>query len=317
MSNKIYIDARYGFREDSLENWETINPVLERGEPSIVRDGKDGKWLKIGDGVTPWNDLPYKLGPVGPQGPQGDPGVAGKDAVTDQTYSPTSPNAQSGIAVAEAVSDKQDSLVSGTNIKTINNQSILGSGNIIIEGGSGSSITIDQTFDPDSENAQSGKAVAEAVAPISGDYELIEEFTLTEDTEQIVRNQEPNGKPYAFKNLLVFISLNQTINSTIITRYVFNKNGFQPYAFNPVNYIYFTDNVTPNYAPCTFTVEVRNRNGFYYPITTSTYSNDNIYNAKVREASIFVKDGYVKEIEFTNSTKFMSGAKIRIYGVRA
>ena len=60
---------------------------------------------------------------------------------------------------------KQDKLVSGENIKTINNQSILGSGNITIEGGSGSSITIDQTFDPDSENAQSGKAVAEAVAP--------------------------------------------------------------------------------------------------------------------------------------------------------
>ena len=55
----------------------------------------------------------------------------------DQTYTPTSPNAQSGKAVAEAVSDKQDSLVSGTNIKTINNQSILGSGNITIEGDKG------------------------------------------------------------------------------------------------------------------------------------------------------------------------------------
>lgn len=33
---------------------------------------------------------------------------------------------------------KQDTLVSGTNIKTINNQSILGSGNITVEGGSGS-----------------------------------------------------------------------------------------------------------------------------------------------------------------------------------
>ena len=106
MSNKLYINARYGFREDSLENWETINPVLERGEPSIVRDGKDGKWLKIGDGVTPWNDLPYKLGPVGPQGPQGDPGVAGKDAVTDQTYSPPSPNAQSGVAIEERLKSK-------------------------------------------------------------------------------------------------------------------------------------------------------------------------------------------------------------------
>lgn len=31
--------------------------------------------------------------------------------------------------------DKQDTLVSGTNIKTINNQSLLGSGNIDIQGG--------------------------------------------------------------------------------------------------------------------------------------------------------------------------------------
>ena len=35
------------------------------------------------------------------------------------------------------LSQKQDTLISGTNIKTINNQSILGSGNINIEGGSG------------------------------------------------------------------------------------------------------------------------------------------------------------------------------------
>ena len=81
----------------------------------------------------------------------------------NQTFDPTSKNAQSGKAVAEAVSGKQNTLVSGTNIKTINGNSILGSGNITIEGGSGSSITIDQTFDPDSENAQSGKAVAEYV----------------------------------------------------------------------------------------------------------------------------------------------------------
>ena len=38
---------------------------------------------------------------------------------------------------------KQDALVSGTNIKTINNQSILGSGNISISGGGGGSVDID------------------------------------------------------------------------------------------------------------------------------------------------------------------------------
>lgn len=48
----------------------------------------------------------------------------------DQTYSATSENAQSGKAVAGALSSKQDKLVSGQNIKTINGQSVLGSGNI-------------------------------------------------------------------------------------------------------------------------------------------------------------------------------------------
>lgn len=38
-------------------------------------------------------------------------------------------------AITAATSTKQDTLVSGTNIKTINNESILGSGNITIEGG--------------------------------------------------------------------------------------------------------------------------------------------------------------------------------------
>ena len=39
--------------------------------------------------------------------------------------------------LAEAIESKQDKLVSGTNIKTINGTSILGSGNITISGGSG------------------------------------------------------------------------------------------------------------------------------------------------------------------------------------
>ena len=41
-----------------------------------------------------------------------------------------------------AWNSKQDELVSGTNIKTINNKSILGSGNIVIEGGGGGSGTV-------------------------------------------------------------------------------------------------------------------------------------------------------------------------------
>ena len=62
------------------------------------------------------------------------------------TYTGTQIDA--GIAKANTaiqdVSNKQDTLVSGTNIKTINNQSLLGSGNLEIGGGSGSGLTTEQ-----------------------------------------------------------------------------------------------------------------------------------------------------------------------------
>ena len=54
-------------------------------------------------------------------------------ADTATTYTKT----ETDNAITAATSTKQDTLVSGTNIKTINNESILGEGNIEIQGGSG------------------------------------------------------------------------------------------------------------------------------------------------------------------------------------
>ena len=50
-------------------------------------------------------------------------------------------------AIGVAVKSKQDNLVSGTNIKTINSQSLLGSGNIVIsgEGGGTQNVFIQET----------------------------------------------------------------------------------------------------------------------------------------------------------------------------
>ena len=58
-------------------------------------------------------------------------------------------------AMKADVNRKQDQLISGTNIKTINGESLLGSGNITIEGGG----TIDQSVISGSTNAVSGGAV--------------------------------------------------------------------------------------------------------------------------------------------------------------
>lgn len=65
-------------------------------------------------------------------------------------------SAQTESAITQAVSGKQDTLISGTNIKTINNESLLGSGNITIQGGGG---TVDQTIISGSTNAVAGGAV--------------------------------------------------------------------------------------------------------------------------------------------------------------
>lgn len=47
---------RLQFRRDTAEHWAEANPVLAEGEPGLILDST-GR-CKIGDGVTPWNNLP-------------------------------------------------------------------------------------------------------------------------------------------------------------------------------------------------------------------------------------------------------------------
>jgi hypothetical protein len=61
-------------RRDTLGNWQANNPVLLSGEPSYVTD--TGK-LKVGDGITPWNQLDYYYGATGATGLTGPIGVTG------------------------------------------------------------------------------------------------------------------------------------------------------------------------------------------------------------------------------------------------
>jgi len=49
-------------KRGTAERWYTVNPILAIGEPGFVYDANK---LKIGDGVTPWNELPYIEGSTG------------------------------------------------------------------------------------------------------------------------------------------------------------------------------------------------------------------------------------------------------------
>ena len=97
MGKKIFLDAVICHKHQTLKEWQEENPVLEDGELSFVSDGKDDRWIKVGDGKTSWNNLPYNMG-AGTEGDNGNVNV-------DQTYSPESENAQSGKAVAQALAN--------------------------------------------------------------------------------------------------------------------------------------------------------------------------------------------------------------------
>lgn len=80
---------------------------------------------------------------------------------------------------------KQATLVSGTNIKTINGASILGSGNITIEGGSGTSITVDDTLSNTSENPVQNKIIYNAL--------LKKQDVIDFSNSDVYSSTQPNG----------------------------------------------------------------------------------------------------------------------------
>ena len=69
--------------------------------------------------------------------------------------------ATEGLATKAEVNSKQDTLVSGTNIKTINGNSLLGSGNIEIQGGS--TIAVDDSLSTTSTNPVQNRVITEAL----------------------------------------------------------------------------------------------------------------------------------------------------------
>lgn len=51
--------AKIVLRNDTTENWVAENTILLKGEPAIEFDENNIAKIKIGDGVTPWKELPY------------------------------------------------------------------------------------------------------------------------------------------------------------------------------------------------------------------------------------------------------------------
>lgn len=84
--------------------------------------------------------------------------------------------------INNSISGKQDTLVSGTNIKTINNESILGSGNITIQGGGTDTGTVQTMID----QSISGKADSSTVTAIQDSLSGY----VTTNTDQVVSSRK-------------------------------------------------------------------------------------------------------------------------------
>ena len=50
------INTTFKLKRGTAARWAEVNPILAQGEPGFVYDENR---LKIGDGITHWNDLPY------------------------------------------------------------------------------------------------------------------------------------------------------------------------------------------------------------------------------------------------------------------
>ena len=113
--------------------------------------------------------------------------------------------------VTAATATKQDTLVSGTNIKTINNQSLLGSGNIDIQGGGGGGSVVELTkaqydaLDPPAQDTTyiitdaetvdlNDYAMASGLTELSGTVETISSNYATK--QNVTARASSNTNPY-------------------------------------------------------------------------------------------------------------------------
>lgn len=125
-------------------NIKTINGETILGSGNLV----------IQSGTSNWDDI---------QGKPQFAGVATSGNYNDLINKPTIPDV-SDLATKQEIAGKQDTLVSGTNIKTINGNSVLGAGDITIQAGG----TIDTAMSDTSENAVQNKVIKKYIDDLVG-----------------------------------------------------------------------------------------------------------------------------------------------------
>ena len=172
--------------------------------------------------------------------------------------------------------------------------------------------------DSTDEQYPSAKAVVDYVA--EKQYELIEEITITEDTDVITRNTEPDGTAYNFSGIFAIVSFPAMTND-------YNKVGVTMCLYDENNINVFGDRIrrdnqslsqygSHNWLP----IGVLNVKGIQIPYVGQITSN-RYYGYPAGLLSELAFNKKFTKVTFTEissvSKQFITGTKISIYGVRA
>lgn len=154
-------------------------------------------------------------------------------------------------AITAATATKQDTLVSSQNIKTINNESLLGSGNIDIQGGGG--VTIDPTLDSGSTNPVANSAITEAVLVPSYRGLIEVEYNIAFPNATALYVENVTSGAYQDATMIEFYlsgvsEVSENILVTSFSGHTFNTEpSYMDYEWTEDNSLIFTPKTSGNY----------------------------------------------------------------------
>lgn len=150
------------------------------------------------------------------------------------------------------------------------------------------------------------------LAEMNKQYELIEEFTLTEDVSTITRTKDPNGVAYDFSAITIFVdspaNTNAGANDVLI---------FKPTDAND-QLIYYHEHkggIGTSKRTCVF--KARNDHGLCEGYSFASYtSNANVYAENSMNGVLWRNVKKITIGTYPSTAKIIAGTKITIYGIR-
>lgn len=149
-------------KDTIIDQFATIGFISGEGAVSSV-NGQTGEVVITADSLNVYNKTEVDSALNGKQGKLSAVYPLTLDELNNLALAPE------GYATKEELATKQDSLISGHNIKTINGQDVLGQGDIEISGGG----TVDSELSETSENPVQNKVIKTYVDGLVGDINSV------------------------------------------------------------------------------------------------------------------------------------------------